>query len=101
MSDDHVKKLEKIANMTQDEARRALLDEVQKELSGEIAKKIRQAEERIKLESTDTAREILVDAMKHGATTYVAEYTVSSVKLPNEDVKGRIIGAGGRNIRPL
>lgn len=99
MADDHVKKLEKVANMTQEEARRAILDEVQKDLTGEIAKKIRQAEERIKLESSEKAREILVDAMKHGATTYVAEYTVSSVTLPNEDVKGRIIGAGGRNIR--
>jgi ribonuclease Y len=45
------------------------------------------------------AREVLLDAMKHGATGYVAEYTVSSVTVPNEDVKGRIIGAGGRNIR--
>ncbi|MBI4153401.1 HDIG domain-containing protein, partial [Candidatus Woesebacteria bacterium] len=45
------------------------------------------------------AKEILIDAMKHGATSYVAEYTVSSVAAPNEDVKGRIIGAGGRNIR--
>lgn len=99
MADDRVKKLQKIANMTQDEARRALLDEVQKELTGEIAKKIRQAEERIKLEASEKAKEILIDAMKHGATSYVAEYTVSSVPVPNEDVKGRIIGAGGRNIR--
>lgn len=99
MSDDHVKKLEKVANMTQEEARRALLDEVQKDLTGEIAKKIRQAEEKIKLEANEKAKEILVDAMKHGATSYVAEYTVSAVTVPNEDVKGRIIGAGGRNIR--
>lgn len=99
MADDHVKKLEKVANMTKDEARRALLDEVQKELTAEIAKKIRQAEERVKLEAGEKAKEILIDAMKHGATAYVAEYTVSSVPVPNEDVKGRIIGAGGRNIR--
>jgi ribonucrease Y len=98
MSDD-IKKLEKIANMTKDEAKRALLDEVQKELTGEIAKKIRQAEEKIKEDANEHAREILLDAMKHGATSYVAEYTVSSVTVPNEDVKGRIIGAGGRNIR--
>ncbi len=99
MSDDNIQKLEKIANMTRDEAKRALLDEVQKELTGEIAKKIRQAEERIKEDASEKAQEILVDAMKHGATQYVAEYTVSSVTVPNEDVKGRIIGAGGRNIR--
>ncbi len=99
MSDDHIKKLEKVANMTRDEARRALLDEVQKELTPEIAKKIRQAEERVKLEVNDKARELLVDAMRHGVTQYTAEYTVSTISIPNEEVKGRIIGAGGRNIR--
>ena len=99
MSDDNIKKLEKIANMTRDEAKKVLLDEVQKELTGEIAKKIRQAEEKIKEDANLKAQEILLDAMKHGATGYVAEYTVSSVTVPNEDVKGRIIGAGGRNIR--
>jgi ribonuclease Y len=98
MSDD-IKKLEKIANMTSDEAKKRLLEEVQKELTGEIAKKIRQAEEKIKEDANLKAQEILLDAMKHGATGYVAEYTVSSVTVPNEDVKGRIIGAGGRNIR--
>ena len=99
MTNDDIKKLEKISNMTHDEAKRALLDEVQKELTGEIAKKIRQAEEKIKEEASARAQEILLDAMKHGATGYVAEYTVSSVTVPNEDAKGRIIGAGGRNIR--
>lgn len=97
--DDYLEKLAKVAKMTIDEAKKALLDEVQKDLTGEIAKKIRQAEERIKLEANEKAQEILVDAMKHGATSYVAEYTVSSVTVPNEEVKGRIIGAGGRNIR--
>lgn len=97
--DDYLKKLSSVAKMTADEARKVLLEEVQKDLTGEIAKKIRQAEERIKLEAGEKAREILVDAMKHGATSYVAEYTVSTVTVPNEEVKGRIIGAGGRNIR--
>lgn len=97
--DEYVAKLEKVSKMTQEEAKRALLDEVQKDLTGEIAKKIRQAEERIKEDAGEAAKEILVDAMKHGATSYVAEYTVSTVTVPSEDVKGRIIGAGGRNIR--
>lgn len=99
MTNDDIKKLEKIANMTKDEAKKALLDEVQKELTGEIAGKIRQAEEKIKEDANERAQEILLDAMKHGATEYTAEYTISSVTVPNEDVKGRIIGAGGRNIR--
>lgn len=99
--DEYIVKLEKVAKMTSEEAKRALLDEVQKDLTGEIAKKIRASEERVKEEASEKAKEILVDAMKHGATSYVAEYTVSTVVVPNEDVKGRIIGAGGRNIRTL
>lgn len=96
---DYIKALEKVSKMTADEAKKSLLDEVQKELTSEIAKKIRAAEERIKLEANEKAKDILADAMKHGATNYVAEYTVSSVTVPNEEVKGRIIGAEGKNIR--
>lgn len=92
-------KLSKVSQMTVDEAKKELLDEVQKSLTSEVAKKIRLAEEKVKLEANEEAREILADAMKHAATSYVAEYTVSSILVPSEDVKGRIIGAGGRNIR--
>lgn len=99
LEDELKDKLQKVANLTVDEAKKMLLDEVQKDLTAEIAKKIRASEERIKLEANEKAKEILADAMKQGATSYVAEYTVSSVTVPNEDVKGRIIGAGGRNIR--
>ena len=92
-------KLAKASKMTVDEAKNILLAEVQNDLQAEIAKKIRSAEEKIKLESAERAKEILADAMKHGATEYVAEYTVSTVLAPNEEVKGRIIGKEGRNIR--
>lgn len=92
-------RLEKASKMTVDEAKRVLLDEVQKELKAEVAKKIRATEERIKQEASVKYREILADAMKHGATSYVAEYTVSTITVDDEKVKGRIIGAGGRNIR--
>ena len=98
-NNDYIKKLESVSKMTADEAKKALLDEVQRDLSSEIAKKIRQAEERIKLEASEKSREILADALKHGVTAFVAEYTVSSIIVPNEEVKGRIIGAEGRNIR--
>lgn len=97
--DEYKEKLAKIAKLTVDEAKKALLDEVQKDLTGEIAKKIRQAEEKIKEEVNEKAQDIILDAMKHGATKYTAEYTVSSITVPNEDIKGGIIGAGGRNIR--
>jgi len=92
-------KLEKVSGLTRDEAKKILLEEVQRELTAEIAKRVRNAEERIKIEAAQKAREILVDAMKHGATQYVAEYTISTVKVQNEEEKGRIIGREGRNIR--
>jgi ribonuclease Y len=94
-----VEKLEKITKISNDEARKLLLDELDKKLKEEKAKKIRANEDRIKLESQEKAKEILLDAMRHGATQYTAEYTVSSIKVPNEEVKGRIIGKEGRNIR--
>ena len=92
-------KLAKVSGMTVDEAKNILLEEVQRDLTSEIAKKVRNAEEKVRLEANERSKEILADAMKHGATSYVAEYTISTVSVPNEDVKGRIIGAGGRNIR--
>lgn len=92
-------RLQKASKMTEEEAGKILLDEIQNSLTPEIAKRIRNAEEKVKEEANSRAREILADAMKHGATSYVAEYTLSVVPVENEDVKGRIIGAGGRNIR--
>jgi len=94
-----LEKLEKASGLSKEEAKKMLLDELQRDLTAEMAKKIRNAEERIKQEAAEKAREILVDAMKHGATSYVAEYTVSTVKVEDEDAKGRIIGREGRNIR--
>ncbi|MBN1168767.1 ribonuclease Y [Candidatus Woesebacteria bacterium] len=94
-----IKLLEKASNLTAKEAKKLLLSELEKELKEEKAKKIRAYEERVKQESSERARQILVEAMRHGATEYVAEYTLSSVKVPSEDVKGRIIGKEGRNIR--
>ncbi len=92
-------KLQNVSKFTKDEAKKELLNLVQKDLTPEIAKRIRQAEERIKREAQEKAREILVDAMKQGATTYTAEYTISTVRVPDEETKGRIIGREGRNIR--
>ncbi|KKQ26326.1 MAG: Ribonuclease Y [Microgenomates group bacterium GW2011_GWC1_37_12b] len=94
-----IEKLSKVAKLTADEAKKILLEELDHELKEEKAKKIRAAEERVKEEANEQAAEILADAMKHGATSYVAEYTVSSFEMENEEAKGRIIGQGGRNIR--
>ena len=92
-------KLERVSKLTEDEAKKELLTEVEKELKAEVAKKIRLSEERVRQDANEKAKEILADAMRHGATSYVAEYTVSTVQVPNEEVKGRIIGKEGRNIR--
>lgn len=97
--DEYIKKLEKASGLTKKEAEKKLLEEVRKDLTEEIATRVRKAQERIKLDSKEKAKEILVDAMKHAATQYVAEYTVSTVTLPSDEVKGRIIGKGGKNIR--
>lgn len=93
------KKLEKIASLTTEQAKKELLAQVEKGSSQEIARIIKETEEKAKIEAEDKSREILVDAMRSGATDYVAEYTVSTVPIPDEETKGRIIGKDGRNIR--
>jgi ribonucrease Y len=92
-------KLEKVAQMTKDQARTLLLQGWEDKLKGEVAKQIKNAEEEIKQKSAEKAKEILVDSMRYGATDYTAEYTLSVVNLPSDDYKGRIIGKDGRNIR--
>jgi ribonuclease Y len=92
-------KLEKVAKLTQEKAEKRMLKLVEKRMADKIAKKIREAEEEIKARADEKAKEILVEAMRHGVTDYVAEYTVSSVHLADEEMKGRIIGREGRNIR--
>lgn len=94
-----VAKLEKIAVLTADEARNLILQAIEKKSAEMIARKISEAEEEIRSGADEKAKEILIEAMQHGVTDYVAEYTVSTIHLPNEEMKGRIIGREGRNIR--
>lgn len=94
-----IAKLEKVAHLTRDEAKNLILQAMEDRLKEDIAKKIREAETIAKQEVEKKAREILIDAMRHAATNYVAEYTVSTIKITDEDFKGRIIGKEGRNIR--
>ncbi len=96
-----VTKLEKVAGVTRDEAKKLILEATEGHLKEEVAKKIKDAEEQVKKGADEKARNILVDAMRHGATDYVAEYTTTTIKLPDEDMKGRIIGKEGRNIKAL
>jgi len=92
-------RLEKIAGLTTEEAKRLILEGIEKKLAEDIARRIKEVEEEIKTQAEEKAREILIDAMQHGVTDYVSEYTVSTVHLPDEEIKGRIIGREGRNIR--
>lgn len=94
-----LKKLQAIAKLSPEEAKDLILRSYQKRLSRDVAQLISDAEKQAKAEADAKAKEILVEAMRHGATEYVAEYTVSLVKIKDEDVKGRIIGREGRNIR--
>lgn len=91
--------IQQTASLSKEEAQDIIFKNLEKRLGAEIAKSIKAAEDKSREEADDKAREIIVDALKHGATDYVAEYTVSTVKLPNEESKGRIIGKEGRNIR--
>jgi len=96
---DLISKLENVAHLTRDEAKNLILTAVEEKLKEEIAVRIKEAENQAKQEADRKVREILIDAMRHGATDYVPEYTVSTIKITDEDFKGRIIGKEGRNIR--
>ncbi|MEG1874865.1 MAG: ribonuclease Y [Angelakisella sp.] len=93
--------LEKISGFTQDQAKEHLLTELEGDLVHEKALKIQQFEQRCKDESDQKAREIISQAIQRCASDHVAEVTVSVVPLPSDEMKGRIIGREGRNIRTL
>lgn len=99
LKDKYEEKLEKVSSLTKEEARKELLLEVEQNETKAVAKIIKEKEEEAKRTADKKGQEILADSMKHGATNYIAEYTVSVVKITDEDIKGRIIGKEGRNIR--
>jgi ribonuclease Y len=91
--------LERVSSMTQDDAKAQLLQEVEKEARADMLRVIRQIEEEAQLEGEKRARTLIADAIQRVASEHVAEVTVSVVPLPSDDMKGRIIGRNGRNIR--
>ena len=93
--------LERIAAMTQDEAKQIIVERVQKEAFHDAAAMVRDIEAKAKEEGEKKARNIIALAIQKCAADHVAESTVSVVALPNDDMKGRIIGREGRNIRAL
>ena len=93
------KKLEEISRISMDEAKRLAIEEAKNEAKADISQIIHEAEEEAKITANTKAREILADALRHGALDIIPEYTISIIKISDEDIKGRIIGKEGRNIR--
>ncbi len=96
-----VSELERIAEMTQDEAKQQLVDRIEKDAYHDAAKTVMEIETKAKEEAEKRARNIISLAIQRCASDHVAETTVSVISLPNDDMKGRIIGREGRNIRAL
>ncbi len=93
--------LEKISGLSQEDAKAYLLKNIESEVTHEAAMKIKEIEARYKEEADQYAREVISIAIQRCAADHAAEATVSVVPLPNDEMKGRIIGREGRNIRPL
>ncbi|WP_435789760.1 ribonuclease Y [Clostridium sp.] len=93
--------LERLSGLTSDEAKQVLLDEIKKEIKHDAAIMIKEIETKAKEEADKKAREIITYAIQRCAADHVAETTVHVVSLPNDEMKGRIIGREGRNIRTL
>ena len=93
--------LERISGFTADQAKEYLIAQVESEVTHESALKIKEIEARAKDEADQRAREIVATAIQRCAADHVAEITVSVVPLPNDEMKGRIIGREGRNIRTI
>lgn len=96
---DEIEKLQKISEMTKEEARQTLLAEVEKETRGDMARIIRQIETEARTEGEKKARQLVTEAIQRVASDQVAQVTTATVTLPNEEMKGRIVGRNGRNIR--
>jgi ribonuclease Y len=99
MHEQQINELQKIAQMSTDEARTVLLSEVEKESRNDMARIIRQIEAEAREEGEKRARKLIADSIQRVASDHVAEVATSLVPLPNEEMKGRIVGRNGRNIR--
>ncbi|MEE3419859.1 MAG: ribonuclease Y [Lachnospiraceae bacterium] len=96
-----LKELERISGMTTDEAKHTLLESVKEDIKIDTAKMYRELVEQAKDEADKKAKELVVNSIQRCAVDHVAESTISVVQLPNDEMKGRIIGREGRNIRTI
>ena len=96
---EQVDKLHDLSGMTRDQAEKVLLERIEREMTNEIASRLQKHEDRFKQEGEQKAREILATCIQRYASQHTADTTVSTVDIPSDDMKGRIIGREGRNIR--
>jgi ribonuclease Y len=96
-----IEEIEKVSGLSSEEARNILLSEIEVEIGEEANRRVRQMEAAVRNEAEERARDILATAMQRLNTDVVSETTVSVVPIPSDDMKGRIIGREGRNIRAL
>ena len=101
VNEQRTKELERISGLTSEQAKDILLDSLKEEVALDSAKMIKEAEMRAKEEADDKAKEYIVNAIQRTAADHVSESTISVVQLPSDEMKGRIIGREGRNIRAL
>lgn len=101
LHEQEIQELQKIASLTRDEAKFRLLKEVEKDITAEKAAIIREANQKAKEDANKTAKELLTYAVQKCAADHSQETTVSIVALPSDEMKGRIIGREGRNIKAL
>ena len=99
--DDQLRALEKISHLTTGEAKQQLLERSEELVRHELARMVRQLEEEAHADAKRRARNLVAEALQRVAASHAAETTVSLVELPSDDMKGRIIGREGRNIRAL
>jgi ribonucrease Y len=99
--EDQLRELERISGLTVEEAKRHVLERSEELVRHDLARMVRQMEEEARTEAKRRARNLVADALQRVAASHAAETTVSMVELPSDDMKGRIIGREGRNIRAL
>jgi ribonucrease Y len=99
--EDQLRELERISGLTVEEAKKQVLDRSEELVRHDLARMVRQLEEEARADAKRRARNLVADALQRVAASHAAETTVSIIELPSDDMKGRIIGREGRNIRAL
>ena len=99
--EEQVLKLQEVASLTKEEAKQALFENLEREMADELAHRVRKLQTETQTELENRAKQMLALVIQRGAVSHASESTTTSVDLPNDDMKGRIIGREGRNIRAI